>query len=411
MNKILKGITFAFALFAVQSIQAQQSMGADSTGLAGDNFSLQGALELFKKSKNPEAFERSLNDESTSVNNLDLNQDGKTDYIKVKDIGDKNAHALILQVDVNDKEVQDIAIITLEKTGENSAAIQIKGAEELYGKDKLIEPMEEVIKSGKGGPDASLETYFVYVNVWFWPCVQFIYAPGYIYWESPWYWNYYPTWWSPWHVRPWYVHYHACYHYHPYYHTVYEYRNYDAYGLYGPRKSTAASVAQRYERSEYKSRQEHESKRREVVGSDRVQQMTTKTDTSTRRTPTASDKIEQQSTSRTPANVNQSTKTTNRTEETQTRKNRIETNPNDSKRQESSNSKQRSSTVKEKSPTQPRNNQPTMESRPSRERDSQISKPQRSQSQPSMQRSTPTPQRSTPTPQRNPSSSSDSRRK
>jgi hypothetical protein len=36
---------------------------ADSTGLPGDNFSLEGALELFKKSASPEEFEKLLNTE------------------------------------------------------------------------------------------------------------------------------------------------------------------------------------------------------------------------------------------------------------------------------------------------------------------------------------------------------------
>ena len=39
----------------------------------GDNFSLEGALEVFKKSESPEEFERLLNSADSKVNNLDLN--------------------------------------------------------------------------------------------------------------------------------------------------------------------------------------------------------------------------------------------------------------------------------------------------------------------------------------------------
>jgi len=253
MKNRMKGFFLILTVALVQNVSAQEVNLADSTGLAGDNFSLQGALELFKKAKSPEAFETALNNEKNSVNNLDLNEDGKTDYVKVKDIGENKSRVLVMQVDVNARETQDVAVITIEQTGDATATIQIKGAEELYGEDKLIEPMEEKTKGGEGGPDAVMDTYFVWVNVWYWPCVQYIYAPTYVYWYSPWYWDYYPTWWSPWYVRPWRVHYHACYHYQPYYHQVYEYRNYDGYALYGNRKSTSSTVRNRYEKSAYKS--------------------------------------------------------------------------------------------------------------------------------------------------------------
>ena len=47
----------------------------DSTGLPGDHFSLEGALSLLKKSASLEDFEKKLNQEGGSVNNLDLNKD------------------------------------------------------------------------------------------------------------------------------------------------------------------------------------------------------------------------------------------------------------------------------------------------------------------------------------------------
>jgi hypothetical protein len=70
-----------------------QDFQKDSTGLPGDNFSLQGALDLFSKANTLEDFEKSLNIENNNVNNLDLNLDGKIDYIRVIDRMDKKAHA------------------------------------------------------------------------------------------------------------------------------------------------------------------------------------------------------------------------------------------------------------------------------------------------------------------------------
>jgi len=278
MKNIIKGFILIFSVALSATSYGQVINTADSTGLAGDNFSLQGAMELFKKAKSPEAFETALNNEKNSVNNLDLNEDGRTDFIKVKDLGESKSRVFVLQVDLNARETQDVAVITIEKTAEETAMIQIKGAEELYGEDKLYEPLEEKVKGGKGGPDAVMETYFVWVNVWYWPCVQYVYAPAYVYWYSPWYWDYYPSWWSPWYVRPWRVYYNSCYHYRPYCHQVYEYRNYDAYALYGPRKNTANSVYNRYEKSNYKSNQDNRSNKQQVVGRERVKQYESKSD-------------------------------------------------------------------------------------------------------------------------------------
>jgi hypothetical protein len=233
---------------------------ADSTGMPGDNFSLEGALGLFKESETVEEFEKELNRKDNVVNNLDLNGDGKTDYVRV--VADKkdDTHIFILQTPVNKTESQDIAVITLEKTGDRSAFIQIAGNEDIYGEEKIVEPKEEGEPADGGvnykGPSVySRGVPYIYFNVWFWPCVQFVYAPIYIGWVSPWYWNYYPVWWSPWPPYPWRYHYMHCHHYHHYYHPAYYHRS--AYGpaIYAPRRTTSTVVVNRYtvNRNNYKA--------------------------------------------------------------------------------------------------------------------------------------------------------------
>lgn len=177
-----------------------QSGEQDSTGLPGDNFSLQGALELFKEAKSPEAFEKMLNTESNHVNNLDLNKDGKIDYIRVIDKQKGDAHALILQTPISKRQSQDIAVIEIEKTGDDTASVQIVGDKDLYGEEKVVEPKAE--ENDSKGPALAPDFYEypsgIFVNAWFWPSVQFMYAPGYSLWVSPWYWDFYPDWWYPW---------------------------------------------------------------------------------------------------------------------------------------------------------------------------------------------------------------------
>src|SRR5882757_6101916 len=103
----------SFLLAGAMSAFGFQSTSTDE--VPGDNFSLEGALELFKKSKSPQEFEQLLNSPDSKVNNLDLNGDGETDYVRVTDRNEGNVHAFILSAVVSANENQDVAVIELEK--------------------------------------------------------------------------------------------------------------------------------------------------------------------------------------------------------------------------------------------------------------------------------------------------------
>lgn len=195
--------TLLIALLLAPAAQAQDA-ATDSTGLPGDNFSLQGALALFKQAKDVESFEQALNAEDQRVNNLDLDGDGQVDYIRVEDHQDGDAHAIVMQVAVSQDESQDVAVIELEKSGKDEAKVQIRGAEELYGPDVMVEPYAEddAAAPAKGPAAPALVRVRVWVNVWAWPCVAWIYGPTYVAWASPWRWGVYPRWWRPWRPHP-----------------------------------------------------------------------------------------------------------------------------------------------------------------------------------------------------------------
>ncbi|MDQ3049429.1 MAG: hypothetical protein M3Q95_00940 [Bacteroidota bacterium] len=247
-------ILAAFSLIIMVNHANGQERGevnlADSTGLPGDHFSLQGALGIFKESKSLEDFEKRINTKDNSVNNLDLNGDGKIDYVKVIDISKDEAHAVVLQVPVSKTETQDVAVIELEKNGESSAMIQIVGDEALYAKNTIVEPAEiaEPTDNGnsKRGPSAFSPGAFIVFNVWGWPCVRYMYAPVYVEYMSPWYWGYYPGWWSPWAPYPWSYHYMNSYHYHHHYHYAPYHRTEYAHRAYAPRRNHSAQVTNRY---------------------------------------------------------------------------------------------------------------------------------------------------------------------
>ena len=194
----MKKLLLILSVFCLSNIIIAQNDNLPT--ITGDNFSLEGALALFKKAKSVEEFEMLINDESNNVNNLDLNNDGKTDYISVADLQQNNAHVLVLSTDLGATEKQDIATINIEKTAIDQATLQIIGDPDLYAENTIVEPFDttEVIQNAKGPNAPEIEINQIFVNVWFWPSVQFIYSPTYVVWRSPYRWSFYPRWYRPW---------------------------------------------------------------------------------------------------------------------------------------------------------------------------------------------------------------------
>lgn len=242
----MKTITsLMFCLIAGTTLYGQDA-APDSTGLSGDHFSLEAALDLFKRSKDLKSFEQDLNQADNKVNNLDLDGNGEVDYIRVMDHAEGDVHAIVLQVALGKEEAQDVAVIQLERKGDQSAMVQIMGAEDLYGPNVIVEPYEEKAdnmkgRSGPSAPDAPPHMR-VWVNVWGWPCVNWIYGPSYVVWMSPWYWDYYPPWWRPWRPFPYRAYWGWHRHYQPWYHYVNTCRVQQANTLYGHRATHSPRI-------------------------------------------------------------------------------------------------------------------------------------------------------------------------
>lgn len=242
----MKKILFMLVLITGISISyAQEDIKNDLPEFTGDNFSLEGALALFKDAKSLEEFEKLINQENNNVNNLDLNNDGESDYIVVQDIQEKDTHVIVLSTFLNEKEKQDIAIIGIEKTGNESAILQIEGDSELFAANTIIEPFEvdEKIEKSKGGPNVpEITPTSVVVNVWFWPSVRFLYAPSYVVWVSPHRWGFYPRWWKPWKTYRYSVFHGRCAHHRVHYHKTATHRVVVARKVYTPKRSKSTIV-------------------------------------------------------------------------------------------------------------------------------------------------------------------------
>lgn len=261
MSKILTSFIFLLLSFSV----CAQETESDFPENTGDNFSLEGALALFKKSSSLEDFEKWLNEEGNHVNNLDLNGDGEIDYIVVNTMKEGDTHAIVLSTFLNEKEQQDIAVIGIEKVGPESARLQIEGDSDLYPANSIVEPKEDGetmiqiprhLKNQHGPSEiltnsdmAAWDTRQVFVNVWFWPGVRFVYAPGYVGWRSPWRWGLYPNWWRPWRPIGHRVFFGRCARYRVIYHRVPSRRVVVAHGLYAPRRNHSTIIVHKNRRS------------------------------------------------------------------------------------------------------------------------------------------------------------------
>jgi hypothetical protein len=188
------------------SSYGQTDSATGELGLPGDNLDLYAVLDLFQKSKTIEDFEKSLNDEKTKINNLDLNGDKKVDFIKVETKKDGDDFTFILRDPISKSETQDVAVILVSKDKNKKVSLQIVGDKDLYGKDYIVEPSPKGNTGVTANPaytgadpvtvnvPASTTTVVVVEQA---PIVQYVYSPVYVPYYPPYYYGFYPHYYSP----------------------------------------------------------------------------------------------------------------------------------------------------------------------------------------------------------------------
>ncbi len=195
MKTKLAGLIIAM-IFAAGQIQAETRVRVKATGYdISDNLDLKAVASLFGESRNLERFERELNDPKNGISNLDLNEDGYIDYLRVIEIAENRKHLVCIQA-VLDKDIyQDVATIEVENE-RDEYSILIVGNHFIYGPDYYIRPV-----------------YYRRPVIY-----SYFYGPYYRPWNSPYYWGYYPRWYK--HRRP-----HPVFHYHKHIHVHINQRN------------------------------------------------------------------------------------------------------------------------------------------------------------------------------------------
>lgn len=199
----MKKIFLPYLVIAVsllgQCVFSQSEKDAKELGLPGDNLDLYAVLTLFQKSKTIEEFEKSLNEQKTGINNMDLNLDKKVDFITVTSKKQGDSFTFILNTAVSKTESQDVAVIIVDKDKNGKITMQIIGDQELYGKNYVIEPAKSTAQAVTANPAytgtepaaasaASTTTVIIEKT----PIVQYVYSPVYVPYYPPYHYGFYP---------------------------------------------------------------------------------------------------------------------------------------------------------------------------------------------------------------------------
>lgn len=132
----IKFVAIALGIFCFWTLFLKDSNDYDvnvqTNVSASDGLDLKLIGPLLKKAKDAETLEKLINDPAQGVNNLDLNEDDKVDYINVTEYGKGSNRGFSLTSDMGGGEIQEIATIQIEKKGDN-ADVQVQGNREIYG--------------------------------------------------------------------------------------------------------------------------------------------------------------------------------------------------------------------------------------------------------------------------------------
>lgn len=141
-EKIFKYLAIFFFLIVIMSLcnkretkVARYNVNVQTVTSSAEGLDLKAVGELVKKAKDAESLEKMLNSPGTGVNNLDLNEDGKADYISVTEYGNDKVRGFSLTTQPSPGETQEIATIEIEKTSDSQAEMQIHGNEQIYGRN------------------------------------------------------------------------------------------------------------------------------------------------------------------------------------------------------------------------------------------------------------------------------------
>ncbi len=105
------------------------------------NLDLRAVADVFANSKNLADFEKRINWYGSRINNLDLNDDGRVDYLRVLELKEGYTHVILLQAVLGTNLYQDVASILIERHQNKQLYLQVIGDSYIYGSRYIIEPI------------------------------------------------------------------------------------------------------------------------------------------------------------------------------------------------------------------------------------------------------------------------------
>ena len=100
---------------------------------AADGLDLKAVTALLKEVKSAEDLEEKINSGTPRLSNLDLNEDGTIDYVKVEEYSAGEVKGFSLTTELGPDDVQELATIEIMKDGEKGYVAQTHGNSQIYG--------------------------------------------------------------------------------------------------------------------------------------------------------------------------------------------------------------------------------------------------------------------------------------
>ncbi|MBC7439861.1 MAG: hypothetical protein H7250_07750 [Flavobacterium sp.] len=163
-------------LFFAQDVTTVKAKNDDIS----DNLDLRAVASIFGDAANLDDFEKRLNNPKEQISNLDLNKDGNVDYLRVIESVEGRMHLIIIQAVLEKDVFQDVATIDVDRDNNNNVQVQVVGDVYMYGQNYIYEPVY-------------VSRPIIYDTFWIES-----YRPYY----SPWYFGYYPVYFSYWNPYP-----------------------------------------------------------------------------------------------------------------------------------------------------------------------------------------------------------------
>jgi len=107
---------------------------------AGDNFDLNAATTILATTASLAEYEAMINSSKSKINNVDLNEDGKLDYLKVVEVIKERTNLISIQAITGKDAAMGLATIEIHSFTNGAVSVVTAGNGALYGEKYYLTP-------------------------------------------------------------------------------------------------------------------------------------------------------------------------------------------------------------------------------------------------------------------------------